>query len=234
MLRRQVEAQVAHTPTPVQTLGEYASQSPELTAELHDDAAELRETVARVRARFISMADHEIRRIINESLGGVAVTNVAPPHAPDEEAPTARGFANAQPIAEPPPRVEREPDAISAPQATVSEPAVLESPPKTDALDSGVYEGTVTLQVIADGSMHQVVSFVDELCQHPEFRMLRMTGNPRQDGAEISLGLREPLPFARVLMGMETVSSVSCPVPTDPSSVGQAVTVWLEPSPAAE
>ena len=100
-----------------------------------------------------------------------------------------------------------------------------------DADITDLYEGTVTLSVIATGSMQHVVRFVDDLCQHPEFRMLRMTGNPNQDGAEISLGLREPVPFARILMAMESVASVSCPIAPDPESNDRAVTVWLESEP---
>ncbi|MEX2598704.1 MAG: hypothetical protein WD533_03510, partial [Dehalococcoidia bacterium] len=71
-----------------------------------------------------------------------------------------------------------------------------------------LFEQSVLLLVKADGDMQRVVRFVDEVCQKPEFRMLRMTGNPQQEGAEIALGLREPVAVVDILQGMDQVRSV--------------------------
>jgi hypothetical protein len=62
-----------------------------------------------------------------------------------------------------------------------------------------LYEGTVHLFVLSNGNMQRVVRFVDELSKRPQFRLLRMTGNPQQEGAELVVGLREPTPFLSLL-----------------------------------
>ena len=93
-----------------------------------------------------------------------------------------------------------------------------------------LYEGTVRLLVMADGNVQRIVQFVDELCQMPQFRMLRMTGSRQQDGAEISLGLREPLPFAKIVGSMPNVVRVDVPSPDeDVADGGIGLTVYLAP-----
>ena len=93
-----------------------------------------------------------------------------------------------------------------------------------------LYEGTVRLLVMADGNVQRIVQFVDELCQMPQFRMLRMTGSRKQDGAEISLGLREPLPFAKIVGSMPNVVRVEVPSPDeDVADGGIGLTVYLAP-----
>lgn len=69
-------------------------------------------------------------------------------------------------------------------------------------LPEGMFDGVVRLTVFSQGNMQRVVKFVDALSQRPQFRVLRMTGNPQQEAAEIDIGLREPVPLLEVLTSM--------------------------------
>jgi hypothetical protein len=71
--------------------------------------------------------------------------------------------------------------------------------------DEEVYEGTVRLNVEANGCIRQVVRFVRELRQKPQVRLLRLVGNNRE-GVDIWLGLREPLRLRKMLPEIEGVS----------------------------
>jgi hypothetical protein len=69
-------------------------------------------------------------------------------------------------------------------------------------VEETLYEGTVRLYVNADGNMQRVIRFVDDIGQRPQFRVLRMTGSPQSNGAEIDLGLRESTAFLELLRSM--------------------------------
>lgn len=157
-----------------------------------------------VRQGFLRLAEIEIRKAIG--LGGGA-----PPSRrhddPDIQRPAAGG-----PTAGP------EAVEVAAWTPEASAPGEL-------------YEGTVRLLVMADGNVQRIVQFVDELCQMPQFRMLRMTGSRQQDGAEISLGLREPLPFAKIVGSMPNVVRVDVPSPDEAAGDGGiGLTVHLAPA----
>ena len=139
-----------------------------------------------VRQGFLRLAEIEIRKAIG-LWGG------APPARRRDDLDARRPAADG-PTAGP------EAVEVAARATEVSAPGEL-------------YEGTVRLLVMADGNVQRIVQFVDELCQMPQFRMLRMTGSRKQDGAEISLGLREPLPFARIVGSMPNVVRVDVPSP---------------------
>ena len=161
---------------------------------------DLRSAARRVREQFLRLAGIEIRKVMDMELGDAPVEE-APPHAPDP------------------------PQERTQVVTTAEAPAAAEQDPSSDEL----YEGTVRLLVMADGNVQRIVEFVDELCQMPQFRMLRMTGSHQQEGAEISLGLREPLPFLRILSSMRNVASVEETGP-DAAEQVRGVTVQLLPS----
>lgn len=75
-----------------------------------------------------------------------------------------------------------------------------ETPPVE--LPEGMFDGAVRLTVFSQGNMQRVVRFVDSLAQRPQLRVLRMTGNPQQEAAEIDIGLREPIRLMEVLTAM--------------------------------
>ena len=78
---------------------------------------------------------------------------------------------------------------------------MVEQAPVTQ-LPKGMFDGVIRLTVFSQGNMQRVVKFVDALGQRPQFRVLRMTGNPQQEAAEIDIGLREPVPLLEVLTSM--------------------------------
>ena len=65
-----------------------------------------------------------------------------------------------------------------------------------------LFEGTVRLHVYPGGSMQRVLRFIEDIGKRPQFRVLRMSGNPQREGAEIDLGLREPTPLLATLRDM--------------------------------
>jgi CheY-like chemotaxis protein len=69
-----------------------------------------------------------------------------------------------------------------------------ETPPQSG--DPGIYEGAVRLVVTTPGPVRNLISFVSELRQNPQFRLLRLVANQDKEGMDIWLGLREPLPLA--------------------------------------
>ena len=71
-----------------------------------------------------------------------------------------------------------------------------------------IYEGTVRLNVQAEGSMALVMGFTQRLRERPAFRLLRLNNNPR-GGVDIWLGLREPLPLRQTLGELESVADCS-------------------------
>ncbi len=186
-------------------------------------SAELRSIVERIRGHFLQLADAEVRRLLEAVLLGSMTEAPRPVTAP----PPAERPVMSAPVE---PSIEL-PQAEAPPAAPVETAEIEEAAPEAPAptSDEELYEGSVRLTVVGSGNMQQVVQFVDELCQKPEFRMLRMTGNPQQEGAEISLGLRESLPFKSVLLAMATVAEVSSPEQEDDTE--RSVTVWLSQAP---
>ncbi len=70
------------------------------------------------------------------------------------------------------------------------------------------YEGTVRLLVESSGSVKKMIRFVDELRQHPLFRLMRLNANPSKEGMEILLRMREPVQLKGILLQLENVSAV--------------------------
>ncbi len=187
--------------------GQPASPQPDQQAVLDEIASakdDLRLAARSVREGYLRLADIEIRR----TLGLAAEAPEARRRDDlDTRHPAAQGTAVGPPAGKQ--------DAWRPPVGAPGE----------------LYEGTVRLLVMADGNVQRIVQFVDELCQMPQFRMLRMTGSRQQDGAEISLGLREPLPFAKIVASMPNVVRVDVPSPGEAAADGGTrVTVYLAPA----
>ena len=183
-----------------------SSQPDEQTVldDLASASDDLRRAARNVREGFLKLADIEIRKAIG-----------IPPEAPAaqrrEDPGTRRRATDGTATG-------AGGDGATSPQPRAPAPGEL-------------YEGTVQLLVMADGNVQRIVQFVDELCQMPQFRMLRMTGSRQQDGAEISLGLREPLPLARIVASMPNVVRVDVPSADEAAADGGiGVTVHLAPS----
>ena len=182
------------------------SHEPDEQAVLDDLASardDLKLAARSVREGFLRLAEIEIHKAI-----GLAAEPEAPRPRDDLD---GRRAAAGGPVAAP------EAVDVVSPGPRASAPGEL-------------YEGTVRLLVMADGNVQRIVQFVDELCQMPQFRMLRMTGSSQQDGAEISLGLREPLPFARIVGSMPNVIRVDVPSRDDDAEGGIGLTVYLAPT----
>lgn len=143
----------------------------------------LRDLVHRIRQHFQALADIEIRRILEAALTGETEAIGTP-------APAVRSTRPEASLSPPAPSMER-----------------VAMPATSDGQDPDIYRGTVRLVIMAD-NLQRVVRFVDELCQRPQLRMLRMSGGPQQDGAEVSLSLREPLPIRNMIASMGGVVSV--------------------------
>lgn len=100
---------------------------------------------------------------------------------------------------------------LNSSPADVPEPAISQAPaPSPAAPDNGdIYEGTVRLTVSTLGSVSHLINFVSELRQNSQFRLLRLVANQHQEGMDVWLGLREPLPLKSALKEMKGVSKVT-------------------------
>ncbi|MCH8896779.1 MAG: response regulator transcription factor [Chloroflexi bacterium] len=131
------------------------------------------------------------------------------PPAPSEPAPTE--LAMVEPVPEEPP-IEK----LAIENAPSDEPPIKE--PIRPASETGIYEGTVRLTVSTLGPVRNLINFVSELRQSPQFRLLRLVANQHKEGMDIWLGLREPLEFVQILASMAGVHDVS---PGSDSSQGE-------------
>ena len=83
-----------------------------------------------------------------------------------------------------------------------------------------LYEGTVRLNVQAQGNMGLMVSFVQALRERPDLRILRMANN-RKGGTDIWLTLRQPVPLRDMLGEVGGVAGVSPTQGPDPGAEGE-------------
>ncbi|MCH7785912.1 MAG: hypothetical protein IIC22_00230 [Chloroflexi bacterium] len=91
-----------------------------------------------------------------------------------------------------------------------------------------IYEGTVRLNVEANGCIREVVHFVRELRQKPQLRLLRLVGNNRE-GVDILIGLREPLRLRTMLPQIKGVTIVSTSLGSSESGDERLLNVRLVP-----
>ena len=104
--------------------------------------------------------------------------------------------------------------------------------PATPPTEGDLYEGTVRLSVKVNESVRRVLHFVDELCQKPQVRLLRLVGN-HNEGLELWVGLREPLPLQQLLGSMRGVDHVSEVPAGDSKKEERQLEVWFMETPAA-
>lgn len=158
----------------------------------------------------------------------VRTTVVAPMEAPSHrpglpraDGATGRGIDALAHTPNSPPTVETRPSitAIGLEEAT----AQIET---TAPGDGEVLEGTVRLSVKVGGSVGQVPQFMEELCQKPELRLLRLVGSQDEE-MNVWVGLREPLHLEDMLRGMEGVASVSSLPPRGVEGEEPRMEVWL-------
>jgi hypothetical protein len=163
-------------------------------------AGAVRKLIDEVRAEYRLMADREIARALEAALGvDVSITG-QPSEAAQSSVEANDAFDALEALiqgSEPGAHAGHDHARSSTELESIASPlAVVLSEEET------LYEGTVRVYANADGHMQRVVRFVDDLGQRPQFRILRMTGNPQREGAEIDLGLREPTAFLELLRSM--------------------------------
>ena len=154
--------------------------------------ADLKALVERVREHYRVLADRQVLAALEAALavGTDAADPLAPVTAP----------ANA----------DTHDEALNALEALIhargNEATTAEAggdvPPEAEAPDQQLFEGTVRLHLFPGGSMQRVLRFVEDIGKRPQFRVLRMSGNPQREGTEIDLGLREPMPLLETLRAL--------------------------------
>ena len=93
-------------------------------------------------------------------------------------------------------------------EGAVDLPGVGSALSEPDAVDRDIYEGSVRLKVEAEGDVQQVVSFVQELRNKSQLRVLRLVSNTQKD-LDILLGLREPTRLKDVLGEIAAVTQTT-------------------------
>ncbi|MBI2867038.1 MAG: hypothetical protein HYX97_01730 [Chloroflexi bacterium] len=165
-------------------------------------ALDLEDIAAKVLEKASALLSEETANLIQRALA-------------DGAAPQILHHDHSDPAPSPSTPPQREPPALEQPRVPVQTPSIeqqveqqskaVERPqPSGDEM----VEGTVRLTVGADGSVRQVMRFVDELRRRPQFRLLRLGGN-HKDSVDIWLGLREPIPLRNALLQMQGVAKVS-------------------------
>ena len=119
-----------------------------------------------------------------------------------EEQPPGLGNKNGDDSAFSPPALTVE----DLPETAPEDPAAADEPP--DEPDCEQYEGTVRLIVSSSGPVKNLLSFVGELRQNTQLRLLRLVANQRSESMDIWLGLREPLQLITILGEIPGVSQV--------------------------
>ncbi len=163
-------------------------------------AGTVRRLIDEVRAEYRLLADREIAHALKAALGVDVSAGARQPEMIGRESEASNALDALEAMI-----MGTEPDVRGAHYhgSSVTElPSANDMPIEDQVLEETLYEGTVRLYVNADGNMQRVIRFVDDLGQRPQFRVLRMTGNPQRQGAEIDLGLREPTAFLELLRSM--------------------------------
>ena len=117
------------------------------------------------------------------------------------------------------------PEPAAAPATMITElPVTTQLSSQADQDEP--FEGTVQIEVHADGSMGKVLNFMQQIGEKSEIRVLKMANN-RDGGVDVSLALRQPIPLRRVLGEVDGVADVSTPEDGD---VAIAVTLQADSS----
>ena len=101
-----------------------------------------------------------------------------------------------------------QPPTSRVPTRTTEAGATTGSGPEATPDGGEIYEGTIKLAVQTSGSIRGVIHFVDSLRQSQEFHLLRLVADHNNDGMDIWLRLRGPVPLRETLLLMDGVSSV--------------------------
>ncbi len=181
--------------------------------------ADIQDAIAQVKSRVTDLVQAEVRRLFQEALDSIVTPTGLPPISRS---------SGSSPLGDGPGIVSEESE-----QHSLDKGLVL-GVPAEGGDSSEVFEGSVRLNVEANGSIRQMIRFVDRLCQNPHFRLLRLVGNNHQkEGMNIWLGLREPLCLKALLLDMEGVCHVASPLGLGPTGHERLVNVKLaEVSPA--
>jgi len=215
--------------------------SARVAQEFDAATAEVRAAIIQVRTRLLEAVQRELQRVAqdvfespvttkDDGLDGIpSVMSVAPPWQPVE---TGHERETGQPIPQGK-SCEPEDGFMATGQAGLLEQvAGLSSGScqgtelSSQLLDGELYEGTVRLSVNVNGCLRELVRFVDEVCQKPQCRLLRLVGNHRE-GLELWVGLREPLYLKGVLQHMKGVSRVFDISKNGSKSTESRLEVWL-------
>ncbi|MDP3064665.1 MAG: hypothetical protein Q8O40_15895 [Chloroflexota bacterium] len=228
-----------------------------VSQEMDAVSATLCAAVGETRARLLALVQEEIRRGLEQALENARVTLIVPAVGAALDAARPLSFNGRQvpddgssgpptedePKASPPSLwvVEEAANAGGA-EATAAESAAS-SQPETNGVSAApvstaangapgapadeMLNGAIRLVVEADGSVRRVVRFVDDLCQKPQFRLLRLVGSRQKTGVEIWLGLREPVNMTRALSQMRNVSHVAASDELDGKDNERCFNVWL-------
>lgn len=219
-----------------------------IAREFDAAAWEIRAAIIQIRTRLLGSVHRELQRAAQDVLGGPVTIqgdgmDWVPPalSATPHLTPVEQGH-EVEPEQTIPPQGSSEPeDGFVAAglvglleQVSGLSPDSCEEPdPSPLPLDGEVYEGTVRLSVNVNGCLRELVRFVDELCQKPQCRLLRLVGNHR-DGLELWLGLREPLCLKGVLQHIKGVSQVFEVPKNGSKSTEPRIEVWLTDAPSRE
>ncbi|MBM3942908.1 MAG: response regulator transcription factor [SAR202 cluster bacterium] len=95
--------------------------------------------------------------------------------------------------------------------------------------DAETYEGVVRVSLEAAASLRQVMLFVGQLRQNPQFRLLRLAANQSsKNGMDIWLSLRQPVALKKVLTEMGDVSQVTASQEPEKAGGERRLTVLLK------
>lgn len=128
------------------------------------------------------------------------------------------------------------PSASSSPSTLMTDAVVAPEMAAQPDEKEELYEGTVRLNVRAEGSPAMVISLTQQLGDKPEFRVLRMANN-KDVGVDLWVALRQPTSLRQVLGALDGVVAVSPTRGRDlsPESSDTPLTLTLntvEPPPA--
>lgn len=191
----------------------------------HELATRVKVVLRRTTVSIQDEKDSLYFKEVSQEISAPQVTPVEPPTVtsepePVEPEPTPQAET---PVAETPVEEatapqeslsEEQEEPVSTGEGSLEEPsddpAPVEAPvaSRPSSLETGIYEGTVQLTVTALGPVRNLINFVSELRQNPQFRLLRLVANQHKEGMDIWLGLREPLELVEILSSMAGVHEV--------------------------
>lgn len=212
--------------------------------EFETAAAEIEDTIAKRVEASLAQIQQEVYRVFKDSLSNVEVSladPILPGKASRKPRPGSKQTSGSEEElneAQPDPEMKGDGhngwhDATPTPAEVLDGQGLEQTVANAngaaalpDDPDDEVYEGMVRLSVEANQSSRQVVQFVRELRQKPQFRLLRMAGS-HKEGVDIWVGLREPLCLKKILPQIQVVSQVSDPPGGSPQGEERSLSIRL-------